>query len=365
LVKIRISHDAAHAWFTPTKKRKMESASIQDEPDPPASENGSSLSAESVSETDGSISSSVEDTSAEDNLSRKRPWYACTFRPESNSFEWAKISKKGPSYAYCTVCSRNVSVAYGGRKDLKKHELTSVHQAASASVTSTHSLTSYFSNTPGPKREQAVVEAEVKFSYFIAEHHLAFALADHCSKLFPSLFPDSEVAKAFKCGRTKATAIMKVVALEVMKILLCRLEESQFFSIHTDDSTDITVQQQCAIMLRFFDNEDGMVRCTFLKLEPVLKADAVGLFSALDKNFTSTGPIRYNNLIGMGSDGASVMLGTRNSVLTRLKEKQPSLISFHCNCHIAAFISNHACHVIPDYLEDLTTHIWYYFQKKP
>ena len=192
---------------------------------------------------------------------------------------------------------------------MKKHELTSVHQAASVSVRSTRSLTSYFSNTPGPKREQAVVEAEVKFSYFIAEHHLAFALAD-CSKLFPSLFPDSDVAKSFKCGRTKATAIMKVVAQEVMKNLLSRLEESQFFSIHTDESTDITVQQQCAIMLRFFDNTDGRVRCTFLKLEPVLKADADGLFNALDKNFTLTGPICYTNL---GSDGANVMLGTRNS----------------------------------------------------
>ena len=158
---------------------------------------------------------------------------------------------------------------------------------------------------------------------------------------------------------------MKVVAQEVMKNLLSRLEESQFFSIHTDESTDITVQQQCAIMLRFFDNTDGRVRCTFLKLEPVLKADADGLFNALDKNFTLTGPICYTNLVGLGSDGANVMLGTINSVLTRLKEKQPSLISYHCNCHIAALVANHACHVLPDYLEDLTTHIWYYFQKSP
>ena len=71
------------------------------------------------------------------------------------------------------------ALPYGGRKDLKKHELSSMHQAASASVKSTHYFTSYFSNTPGPKKERGVVEAEVKFSYFIAEHHLVFALADH------------------------------------------------------------------------------------------------------------------------------------------------------------------------------------------
>ena len=324
---------------------------------------GSSLSSSSHNETESS--SSVEETSEDDEVTRKRARYACTFRPESNSFKWAKSSRKGPSFAFCTVCSRDISIAYVGNKDLKRHELTSVHQSASTSVKATRSLTAYFTNASGPKREQAVVEAEVKFSYFIGEHHLALALADHCSRLFPSLFPDSAVAKAFKCGRTKATAILKVIAQEVIEDLLSRLEESRFFSVHSDESTDITVQQQCAIMLRFFDNNDGKVRCAFLKLEPVQKADADGLFEALNKNFTAEGPICYTNLVGMGLDGANVMLGTRNSVLTRLTAKQSSLIAFHCNCHIAALIANHACHVLPDYLEDLTTHIWYYFQKSP
>ena len=65
----------------------------------------------------------------------------------------------------------------------------------------------------------------------------------------------------------------------------------------------------------------------------------------------------------MHLSGANVMLGRRNSVLTRLKDKQPALIAFHCNCHLAALIANHACSVLPDFLEDLTINIWYFFQK--
>ena len=67
----------------------------------------------------------------------------------------------------------------------------------------------------------------------------------------------------------------------------------------------------------------------------------------------------------MGSDGTNVMLGNRNSVLTRLRDKQPLLIAFHCNCHLAALIANYACSVFPDYLEDLTINIWYFFLKSP
>lgn len=293
----------------------------------------------------------------------KRSKYACSFRPGSNSYSWATVSRKGPSYALCTVCSRDVSVAYGGTKDLRRHEQTNLHRASSKSINTSSSLATFFSSKPGPKREQAVVEAEVKFAYFIGEHHLAINVADHCSQLFSSLFPDSTIARAFKCGRTKATAIMKVIAQEVMEDILLRLKESQFFSIHTDETTDIIVQQHCGIMLRFFDNTDGVVRCVFFKLEPVENADAEGLFQTIDHNFTSEGPLCYSKLVGMGSDGTNVMLGKRNSVLTRLKAKQPSLISFHCNCHLAALIANHACSVLPDYLEDLTISIWYYFQK--
>lgn len=59
------------------------------------------------------------------------------------------------------------------------------------------------------------------------------------------------------------------------------------------------------------------------------------------------------------------MLGSRNSVFSRLKAKQPGLISFHCNCHLVALIANHASKALPDFLEDATIQIWYSFRKVP
>ena len=171
----------------------------------------------------------TEETATEASSSGKRPCakktrYACTFNPESSKYAWARVSRKGPSFAFCTVCSRDISVAYGGTKDLHRHEQTAVHLGGNRSVAGTLPLISFFSK-PGPKRMDSVVEAEVKFVFFLGEHYLAISLADHCSKLFPSLFPDSAIARAFKCGRTKATAILKVIADEVMKELQGRLQQ--------------------------------------------------------------------------------------------------------------------------------------------
>ena len=69
----------------------------------------------------------------------------------------------------------------------------------------------------------------------------------------------------------------------------------------------------------------------------------------------------YDNFVRLGTDRANVMLGARNSVMSQLRCKQPALVALHC--HIAALIANEACKVLPDELEDLTTDVWYYFQK--
>ena len=45
---------------------------------------------------------------------------------------------------------------------------------------------------------------------FVAKHNLAFLNSEHASKLFVQMFPDSEIARKFACGRTKITAIVKV-----------------------------------------------------------------------------------------------------------------------------------------------------------
>ena len=139
----------------------------------------------------------------------KRKRYSCVFRKNlTKVFPWATDSKRGRSYAFCMKCSRDISMAHGGVKDLRRHEHTALHSPAEQSIVGAMPLSSYF----GSDRRTAVIEAEVKYGYFLGEHHLysIFNLADHASKLFPSMFPDSAVAKEFKCSRKKATAILKV-----------------------------------------------------------------------------------------------------------------------------------------------------------
>ena len=73
------------------------------------------------------------------------------------------------------------------------------------------------------------------------------------------MFPDSSIAKDIECSRTKATAVLKVIAQDCWKTISAAVRETKYFSLQTDETTDIIVTQQAAIMLGFFDNTQGQV----------------------------------------------------------------------------------------------------------
>ena len=86
-------------------------------------------------------------------------------------------------------------------------------------------------------------------------------------------------------------------------------------------------------------------------------APAEALFTAIEKEFGSR-KIPWSN-IGYASDTASVMVGRCNSVLSRLLQKQPKLLSLGCLCHLSALC---AAAALKSFLSLLMTFRLTYFQ---
>ena len=95
----------------------------------------------------------------------------------------------------------------GGRYNVTAHIKGNVHQQNLQTSRSLHH------NWPLAQTTNPALsiefEAEARWSMFVSKHNLAFMHSDHATKLFQKMFPDSEIAKAFACGRTKTTAIVK------------------------------------------------------------------------------------------------------------------------------------------------------------
>ena len=72
--------------------------------------------------------------------------------------------------------------------------------------------------------------------------------------------------------------------------------------------------------------------------------------------------IPWKNVIGFASDSASVMVGKRNSVLSRVIIQQPNVFSMGCVCHLAALCAAAGLKKLPLSIDDLLIDVYYHFK---
>ena len=203
--------------------------------------------------------------------------------------------------------------------------------------------------------------AEAILCNMLVEHNLPFLLMDHLPGLLRHALPDSKIAKEVKCAQTKSTAVVKhAIAPATHKNMLSMVNLSPAFSLLMDESTDRGVVKGEGTLIRYYDEFTLQIATGILGLQEVPQANASNLFDCLDFHITQAG-LSYKKLIGWNSDGASVMLGKCNSVVSRLKEKQPNLYVIHCICHVSHLIVSDAIPCIPSYVTSLTENLYWWF----
>ena len=110
------------------------------------------------------------------------------------------------------------------------------------------------------------------------------------------------------------------------------LLNSPWYSIETDESTDISVTKLLSFTVRYYSPRFLEVRETFLDLIDIEKADAESLFQHLKNVIDDWGldPLKF---IGLGTDGASVMIGVKQSLWVLAKRFYPNLKPIRCAPH--------------------------------
>ena len=208
-----------------------------------------------------SVGYEAEDSESESGLVfplSKRP---CLFRSKTCGGRFKKSwdipflepSKKGEKFAYCTLCSRDFSVAHGGLNDATHHCESSGHQKKYSEFKSNSSLTTYFRES-SQSHKSRVLAAEVMMAQFVALHDVPFQAADHLTDLFQSMFPDSRIAADFSSTHTKTKAIICDALEPYLKSPIIVSLKSTEFNIMCDKSNDRGDQcKLLTVLVRFFD----------------------------------------------------------------------------------------------------------------
>jgi len=156
--------------------------------------------------------------------------------------------------------------------------------------------------------------------------------------------------------------------LKLYKILLVNETEKtvqnlrkQKFSVLLDESTDIANDKIFCVLVKYVS---PVIKKCVIELLELLQLDATGcsaekLYSAFEKCFKDK-EIPLNNIIEIACDNASVMIGTHDSFISRLKREIPTLIILKCICHASA-LCEYDCFKLPgsckNLLHTITTYI--------
>lgn len=99
-------------------------------------------------------------------------------------------------------------------------------------------------------------------------------------------------------------------------------------------------------MLRFFSLQKGQMVTTFYRLIKLVESDAKAIHSHIKSQLETDG-LKIENMVGIGVDGASVMVGKYNSVTALFKQELNDLIVIKCVSHSLHLCAEKAAETLP------------------
>jgi len=287
---------------------------------------------------------------------------------------WLRKSENSEYKGHCKACNDDLIAEIS---TLKRHASSEKHKINASVIKKCKLMNEVFTSKHlDSPHEKLVKSAEIVLSGFFAENNVAFRIVDLLIPVLKNIFPDSKILADVKLGRTKLTNILKNVISKSEKNDLAATLRSIPYSVLSDESTDVSTSKMMTILVRYFNcktvkietsmwclaeiytevpSADNCGKITDKKAEviaiadvdpnvdpnelvieeekvddgqfPVLRgATAKDLYDALKKSFTDF-QIPAKNLIGFGSDGANVMFGDENSVVSRMQKEYPGDVS--------------------------------------
>ncbi|KAK7096538.1 hypothetical protein V1264_005823 [Littorina saxatilis] len=194
---------------------------------------------------------------------------------------------------------------------------------------------------------------------YIAKQNLSLASADSMNKMCRDMFPDSKIAANMKCGRNKATAIVKEMSTMAMADLAERMKRLPW-SIATDGSNE--KDKKLFPLVVTMEGEDGLVTPQLLAI-PNCDKNATGenIFDVVHKEL-AVQDVSWQNCVAFGSDNAPVMTGLHKGVIAFVRKKQTNIHLAGCCLHLVHIGAKKGAGCLAA-VEDILIDIFYYFQR--
>ncbi|XP_066585523.1 SCAN domain-containing protein 3-like [Prorops nasuta] len=266
--------------------------------------------------------------------------------------EWRVWLQEVPNDAdkvFCVACNKTLasgkwqvdrhSKAQNHVENMKKLNISEVRDFTIPSTSSAEEKLSF---------NDRVKVAEIKLATFFVEHNIPFSYSGELLNIFQEIGKEPGILQSMFLGRLKLTNIINNVVCPYETRRITDTLKHQKFSVLVDETSDISNEKKMTLLTRYVDNKSLCVQTDLLQLINLDASDcsAEKIFNAFSNELIKK-EIPLSNIIGLGCDNASVMIGRNDSFKTKLLKKSPLLVTMPCICHSCALVASNASKALP------------------
>lgn len=138
--------------------------------------------------------------------------------------------------------------------------------------------------------------------------------------------------------------VIEIAGTVISEAIVAEVNESPYFSILADETTDIAGIEQMTFCVRYLKKD--IITEAFLKFVPVHDTSGEALANTIIQTMKGL-KLDTSKLRGQGYDGASNMSGKYKGVKTRISEQYPLAQYTHCCSHALNLVVMSSCDLKP------------------
>lgn len=248
------------------------------------------------------------------------------------------------------------------RSTLVKHNDSKDHKHAVQADTLRRQL---YDTTPDESTESTCInatESEIhlfRTTYFVAKENLPNSFVNSQLKFLKMSGVDAQFQDLHSDTINGVQqSLLEVIDLNMKK----ELQDAKQYGIIVDESTDLSVNKNLIMYIRYVHSATGEIITKLVGNVRIPDGTAATIVREVIQKLKVLG-LQTVNLVGLGSDGASVMFGCKGGVGKLLREHAPHMTHIHCVAHRLALACSDAAKDIPflrtykDTLKNLYIHV--------
>jgi zinc finger BED domain-containing protein 5/7/8/9 len=259
-------------------------------------------------------------------------------------FGFSSVINNGIEKPQCVLCNAVLSVESMKPSKLKRHLETKHSEFASKDV---DFFKGYETQLKRQKldisgifqpQNQNVIQASYEIALEIAKNKKPYTIAEKLIKpcLLRSvnlILGEASERKMRNISLSNSTIQKRIsdMSEDVQEQILTEIRASPLFSLQLDESTDVSSCSQLLVFVKYIHCDD--IKEEFLFCRPLKtttkSADIMGMICS----FFESKELLWENLCGVCTDGAPIMLGSKSGFQKRVKELAPLAKGLHCIIH--------------------------------